>query len=152
MTQPLSYDLLWQIAMEQMVGEPLTRLDGVIDWEPVARLLQPVEAAHHARLGGPAGYAPLALARALLLGEWYGLGFERLARALRLRLDFALFCGFDPLGPTPSAPALCRARRRLGEPLPKIRSEIDAQLDRADLDLTPAHGALSHIRLRNRHV
>jgi IS5 family transposase len=32
--------------------------------------------------------------RALLLARWHGLSYPKLERALRVRLDFLLFCGF----------------------------------------------------------
>lgn len=144
------YDLFWQIARAQLADEPLMRLDALINWPTIAARLAEIEAAQTARRGGPKGYAPMALTLSLLLGDWHALGFERLARALRLRLDFLLFAGLDPQGRTPTAAALCRHRQRLGDLYPAICAEIECQIDRAGYDLTPARGALAQIRLRAR--
>ena len=50
---------------------------------------------------GPQGYDPLVLFKCLLIGQWHGLSAPKLERALKLRLDFMLFCGLGLPAPVP---------------------------------------------------
>jgi len=107
----------------------LERIDALIDWQPVAALLR------RARPGetGRPPYEPLAMFKALLLAQWYGLSDPALEEALLDRVSFRRFCGLALDAPTPDETTLCRFRaalRRagLGEAL---FQEVLAQLDRA---------------------
>jgi IS5 family transposase len=37
----------------------------------------------------------------LLIGQWHGLSDPKLERALKVRLDFMIFCGLDLHAPVP---------------------------------------------------
>ena len=62
---------------------------------------------------GEAGWPPLCLLKALLLGRWYDLSDVKLAEALDDRASFRRFCGFSRSEPTPERTAFVRFRREL---------------------------------------
>lgn len=119
-----------QEVMSFVREERRTGLDEVgaaVDWAPL-----------EARLGvisppgrGEAGWPPLALLKALLLGLWHDLSDVKLAEALADRASFRRFCGFSLSEPVPERTAFVRfrrelVRRRLEKPL---FGEVVRQLD-----------------------
>ncbi|RMF06637.1 MAG: IS5 family transposase [Alphaproteobacteria bacterium] len=104
-------------AASRAKGSSLDELAGLIDWEPVAKLLKPI----HASAKGEAAWPPLAMCKALLLSVWYDLSDVKLAEALDDRASFRRFCGFSSTEPTPERTAFVRFRKAL----------VTAGLDRA---------------------
>jgi transposase, IS5 family len=93
-------------------ARPASSLDGLgklIDWRPVAALLDPL---YSATKGEPA-WPPLAMFKALLLTIWYDLSDVKLAEALDDRTSFRRFCGFSANEATPERTAFVRYRRLL---------------------------------------
>ena len=84
-------------------------LESLIDWSPVALLLDPL---YSAAKGEPA-WPPLAMFKALLLSIWYDLSDVKLAEALDDRASFRRFCGFSANEATPERTAFVRFRRLL---------------------------------------
>ena len=62
---------------------------------------------------GPQGYDPLVLFKCLLIGQWHGLSDPKLERALKVRLDFMLFCGLELHSNVPDETTHCRFRTAL---------------------------------------
>lgn len=87
----------------------LDELGKLIDWRPVAALLDPL---YSATKGEPA-WPPLAMFKALLLSIWYDLSDVKLAEALEDRASFRRFCGFSANEATPERTAFVRYRRLL---------------------------------------
>jgi IS5 family transposase len=109
------------------------RLDAIaalIDWAPVARLIDGINAAAK----GEPGWPPLALFKALLLGFLYDLSDVALAEALDDRASFRRFCGFSASEATPERTAFVRLRREL------VRRRLDAKLFQAVLRQIEAQG------------
>ena len=98
-------------------GSSLDELCGLIDWHPIAALLEPI----HASAKGEAAWPPLAMFKALLLSVWYDLSDVKLAEALDDRASFRRFCGFSGTEPVPERTAFVRFRKAL----------VAAGLDRA---------------------
>lgn len=93
-------------------GRAISSLDtlvSLIDWRPVAVLLDPL---YPAAKGEPA-WPPLAIFKALLLSIWYDLSDIKLAEALDDRASFRRFCGFSANEATPERTAFVRFRRLL---------------------------------------
>jgi len=90
-------------------GSSLGALVELIDWAPVASLLDPL---YPASKGEPA-WPPLAMFRALLLSVWYDLSDIKLAEALDDRASFRRFCGFSGTEATPERTAFVRFRKLL---------------------------------------
>jgi IS5 family transposase len=87
----------------------LDKLTELIDWRPIAALLEPL---YPASKGEPA-WPPLAMFKALLLAVWYDLSDVKLAEALDDRASFRRFCGFSSNEATPERTAFVRFRRAL---------------------------------------
>ena len=87
----------------------LDELSKLVDWEPVAALLEPL---YPANKGEPA-WPPLAMFKAMLLAVWYDLSDVKLAEALDDRASFRRFCGFSANEATPERTAFVRYRRLL---------------------------------------
>lgn len=107
----------------------LEKIAGLLDWVPVEMM---VAKTHDSGLGRPP-YAALAMFKALLLQQWYGLSDPGLEEALLDRVSFRRFCGLALDADTPDETTLCRFRNalkdaRLGAPL---FAEINRQLDAA---------------------
>lgn len=120
-------------------GNPrLERIEVLVDWQPVDRLLEPIYAA---ATGRPA-YPPLAMVKVLLLQSWYGLGDPAMEEALGDRLSFRRFAGFTLGEAVPDHSTICRfraeiTRRGLAEAL---FGEINRQLSERGLIIK--HGTL----------
>lgn len=108
----------------------LEAIAGLIDWSAVERLAR---AARPGETGRPP-YAPLAMVKALLLQQWYGLSDPALEEALSDRLSFRRFCGLALDGPTPDETTICRFRATLME------KGLGAQIFAAVLDQLDARG------------
>lgn len=105
----------------------LAEIDAAIDWGPLEVLLEGISPPGR----GEAGWAPLALLKALLLGLWHDLSDLRLAEALEDRASFRRLCGFSSGEAVPERTAFVRfrrelVRRRLERPL---FNEVVRQLD-----------------------
>lgn len=89
--------------------EKLERIDGLLDWERVDRLLDAINAAKR----GGRGYPPLTMLKALLLAQWHDLSDPGLEDALSDRLSFRRFCGFPLDEETPDETSFVRFRAKL---------------------------------------
>ena len=87
------------------------KLHRLLDWEAIGFLLKPTRQA----FVGKTGYNPVKLFRALLLGQWHSLSDRELEHALRVRLDFMLFCDFSAHEAVPDHSTLCRFRNIMVE-------------------------------------
>jgi transposase, IS5 family len=90
-------------------NEKLERIAGLIDWSRLEVLAASVRAGETGR----PPYAPLAMLKALLLQQWYGLSDPGLEEALLDRVSFRRFCGFALDAATPDETTLCRFRNAL---------------------------------------
>src|SRR5437762_8834540 len=70
-------------------NELLTRLAELVDWAALGGI---VAGLHDSPHGAPS-YLPLAMVKALLLQQWYGLSDPALEEVLWDRLSFRVFCG-----------------------------------------------------------
>ena len=114
-------------------NEALERLDELIDWSAIARLLSPV---HGSRYGAP-GYPAVAMFKALLLQQWHGLSDPGLEASLEDRLSFRRFCGFALDAETPDHVTIHRFRetlRQLGL-ADRVFEEVNRQIDNRGLIL-----------------
>ena len=105
----------------------LERIAKLIDWAPIERLVADI---HPGETGRPP-YWPLAMFKALLLQQWYGLSDPGLEEALLDRVSFRRFCGFALDAAIPDETTLCRFRNALkaAERCEALFAAIGAQLD-----------------------
>ena len=93
---------------------------------------------------GPQGYDPLVLFKCLLIGQWHGLSDPKLERALKVRLDFMVFCGLGLHAPVPDETTHCRFRNALvkGGVYDDLLAEVCRQLEEHGLKLKAAAAAI----------
>ena len=111
----------------------LERVASVLDWAPVAKL---IDGLRPGRTGRPP-YAPLVMVRLLLLQQWYGLSDVEVCEAASDRLSFRRFCGLALDDSTPDDTTLCRFRTALGQAglADALMREVNRQLDARGLIL-----------------
>lgn len=121
--------------------EFLLKLNDLIDWGPVDRLLK---SAGMRSDKGREGYGALTLFKCYLLGQFHDLSDPELEQSLRVRLDFALFAGLEVLGSVPDETTLCRFRNRLVEKdlLTPLMAEFNRQLEARGLKVREAEAAI----------
>lgn len=109
----------------------LERIAGLIDWVPIDALVRRVRPG----TTGRPPYRALAMVRALLLQQWYGLSDPGLEEALSDRVSFRRFCGLPLEEPTPDETTLCRFRLALVEAGlgAALFAEVARQLEAAGL-------------------
>lgn len=125
-------------------GDPLLVLGDAIQWVEVEKHMQADYWQAMFRKGGRAPYDYRAMFRALLLARWFGLSYPKLERALRVRLDFLLFCGFVIGNKMPDASTLNRFKMRLsdGGTLTVMFAEVDRQLNVQGIRVRLVRGAV----------
>jgi len=125
------------------IGEDdvLSKIDALVDWRSIETILD--KGLDRSGLG-PQGYGSLVLFKCLLLGQWHGLSDPKLERALRVRLDFMVFCGLDLHTPVPDETTHCRFRNALVEAsvYDDLLSQICRQLEGHGLKLREADAAI----------
>ena len=117
----------------------LSKFDRLLDWRGFSLILKP----GLGRSGiGPQGYDPLVLFKCLLIGQWHGLSDPKLERALKVRLDFMLFCGLDLHAPDETTH--CRFRNGLvqGGVYDDLLAEVCHQIEGHGLKLRAAQAAI----------
>lgn len=119
----------------------LRKIDTLLDW----RSFSPILKRGLKRTGiGPQGYDPLVLFKCLLIGQWHGLSDPKLERALKVRLDFMIFCGLDLQAPVPDETTHCRFRNALvrGGVYDDLLAEVCRQIEAHGLKLKKAEAAI----------
>lgn len=108
------------------VNRRLERIDSLISWDRLERLLAPTRS--HL---GTKGYPALSLFKALLLQQWHALSDPGLEEALQDRLSFRRFCGFSLEDETPDETTFVRFRQVLAahDLSVSLFEEINRQLD-----------------------
>ena len=82
-----------------------TKIDALMDWQFFSGILK--------RGIGPQCYDPPVPFKCLLIGQWHAPSDAKLERALRVQLDFVVFCGPDLHAPLPDETTPCRFRNVL---------------------------------------
>ena len=135
-------DLFHREAMARIgADDVLSKVDALLDW----RAFSPILKRGLARSGmGPPGYDPLVLFKCLLIGQWHGLSDPKLERALKVRLDFMVFCGLDLHSSVPDETTHCRFRNALvkGGIYDDLLAEVCRQIEAHGLKLREADAAI----------
>lgn len=109
----------------------LSKLSKIIDWNRFSKYLSKL---HKSDItpsnGGNSSYDKIAMFKLILLGQWNNLSDPELEYALRVRLDFISFCGFDIDGDIPDHSTICRFRNKLIAQglMSKLLDEVNHQL------------------------
>lgn len=93
---------------------PTMKLRELPGWTDIAHKLKGLYKLETSKGGGPEPYAPMSMVKLMQLGQWHGLSDTQLEHALKARLDFMVFTGFElGDGSFPDATTICRFRNRL---------------------------------------
>ena len=140
-------------AKASLASDPLLIVADAIQWGEVEKHMQADYWQAMFRKGGRAPYDYRAMFRALLLARWFGLSYPKLERALRVRLDFIIFCGFVIGNKMPDASTLNRFNSKLEESGVRavMFDEVERQVQEQGIQVRSAHGALVEIAfMRNK--
>ena len=121
--------------------DALSKNDALMDWAS----FQPILKGGLGRSSvDPQGYDPLVLFKCLLIGHWHGLSDPKLERALKVRLDFMIFCRLDLHAPVPDETTYCRFRNALvkGGVCDDLLAEVCLQIEEHGLKLKKAEAAI----------
>ena len=131
-------------AKASLAGDPLLSVGDVIQWDEIEKHMQADYWQAMFRKGGRVPYDYRAMFRALLLARWFGLSYPKLERALRVRLDFIIFCGFVIGNKMPDASTLNRFNSKLQESGVRVVmfNEVEKQLFAQGIQVCPRHCAL----------
>ncbi len=104
----------------------LERIEGLFEWPRFESLLKTMRSP-----AGRRGYPAVAMFKALLLQQWYGLSDPGLEEALLDRLSFRRFCGFSLDDATPDETTFVRFRAALAAQglSQDLFDEVNRQLD-----------------------
>jgi IS5 family transposase len=105
----------------------LERIEGLIDWSRVERVLEGV----YGSATGRPSYPPLVLLKVLLLQGWYGLSDPGMEEALADRLSFRRFVGLGLEDAVPDHSTISRFRTLLSQRglADRVFAEVNHQLD-----------------------
>ncbi len=135
-------DLFLREATERIgADDALSKIDALMDWPSFSPILE----RGLGRSGvGPQGYDPLVLFKCLLIGQWHGLSDPKLERALKVRLDFMIFCGLNLHARVPDETTHCRFRNALvrGGVYDDLLAEVCRQIEGHGLKLKEAEAAI----------
>jgi IS5 family transposase len=122
----------------------LLKLDKLINWNRFRSLLSGIHKNDIDSNGGRKSYDKIAMLKLILLGQWNSLSDEELEYAVRVRLDFISFCGFDINDKVPDHSTICRFRNKLIEKnlIDKILIEVNNQLSENNLKVKKANLAV----------
>jgi transposase, IS5 family len=115
MRQPGLFD--WQTRLEQLNegGDPLVRLNAVVDWELFRPVLAPVRDKERLSNAGRKPYDLIVMFKVLLLQTLYNLSLDQTEYQIRDRLSFMRFLGLSLGDPVPDANTLWIFRETLTE-------------------------------------
>ena len=121
------------LAVDHRLGDysKLSKLSKLIDWNRFNKYLSKLHKSDiNPSNGGNSSYDRIAMFKLILLGQWNSMSDPELEYAIRIRLDFISFCGFDINGDISDHSTICRFRNELIEKdlLEKLLDEVNDQL------------------------
>jgi len=99
----------------------LVKVYHLLDWDWFARILRSVYDRSEP-VAGVVPYDPVKMFRAMILQAWHSLSDPKMEEALKVRMDFMWFTGFDVTDCVPDETSICRFRNRL------VKKGLDAKL------------------------
>ena len=95
------FDKAMRLEELHAMGDPLARLDEVIDWSLFAPVLERIPKAEPKGLGGRPAFAPVMMFKALVIQNLYQLGDAQLEFQITDRLSFKRFLGLTDADKSP---------------------------------------------------
>ena len=98
----------------------LVKVYHLLDWRRFEVLLSGMYERNS--VAGVKPYDPVKMFRVMILQNWHSLSDPKMEEALRVRMDFLWFSGFDVLDSIPDETSICRFRNRL------VKTQLDQKL------------------------
>ena len=113
------------------VNETLERIDAMLDWERIGKVVAEI----HAAPEGRPGYPPLTMVKIALLQQWYSASDPAMEEALRDRISFRRFVNLGWTDGTPDHSTISRFRKALTERglTERLFAEVNRQFEKQRL-------------------
>jgi IS5 family transposase len=128
MHQPGIFDLESRLAKIDDNGDPLLRLNALIDWELFRADLESLRQRERKSNAGAKGYDPLLMFKVLILQSLYNLSDAQTENQILDRLSFARFLGLKLGGKVPDEKTIWLFRETLGKA--GLAEKLFARFDR----------------------
>lgn len=131
-------------AKTKVGNNKLLKLNELIDWSEFRSILKGIHKNGINAKGGQKPYDHIKMLKTVLLKEWHSLSDREAEEALKVRLDFMLFTGFDLSSDTPDETTICRFRNELSrQGIDKIIfDKINHQLEIKGIKIGKSTGAI----------
>jgi IS5 family transposase len=107
------FDLTDRHVLLERLGDPLPKINEVVDWEAFRPALKRIRRKKDARKGGRPPFDEVLMFKVLLLQQLYNLSDDQTEYQIRDRYSFCRFLGLDPEGRVPDAKTIWLYRERL---------------------------------------
>lgn len=107
------FDLADRHALLEQLGDPLPKIDEVVDWEGFRPTLERIRVEKDPRKGGRPPLDVVLMFKVLLLQQLYNLSDDQTEYQVRDRYSFSRFLGLDPEGRVPDAKTIWFYREQL---------------------------------------
>lgn len=97
------FDLTDRHALLERLGDPLPKIDRVVDWEGFRPTLRRLRLKEDPRKGGRPPFDAVLMFKVLVLQQLYNLSDDQTEFQIRDRYSFSRFLGIDPEGRVPDA-------------------------------------------------
>jgi len=107
------FDLNDRHALLEQLGDPLPKIDEVVDWEGFRPTLRRIRSKKDRRKGGRPAFDVVLMFKVLLLQQLYNLSDDQTEYQIRDRYSFSRFLDLDPEGRVPDAKTIWLYREQL---------------------------------------
>ena len=131
--QPGFFDLTDRYALLEKLGDPLPKINQVVDWESFRTTLERIRSKTDPSLGGRPPWDAVLMFKVLVLQQLYNLSDDQIEYQIRDRYSFSRFVGLDPDGGVPDAKTVWLYREQLKEHglIESLFDGVLAQIDEA---------------------
>ncbi len=113
--QPGFFDLSERHALLEKLGDPLPRINEVVNWEAFRPILEGMRGKSDPRKGGRPPWDAVLMFKVLVVQQLYNLSDDQTEYQIRDRYSFSRFVDVDPDGKVPDAKTIWLYRERLKE-------------------------------------
>jgi len=133
MNQPGFFDLADRYAKLDSLGDPLPKIDAVVDWSRFRPILAKIRRNDRKSQAGRPPFEALLMFKALVLQSFYNLSDDQVEFQIRDRYSFQRFLNLTPEGRVPDAKTIWLFREELKrhDLIDKLFDALDKQIEAA---------------------